>query len=73
MFNYAINQFFYIPIASRYGSVKIEVVSSTVKGLFKGNTVETILLQFTIPIPFLKNEPFCKKAPFNLNFRVNPK
>ena len=64
---------FYVPITSRFGQVKIEVVSSTVKGLFRGNTVETVLLTFSIPVPSLKMEPFNSKTPFTLKFRVDPK
>ena len=63
---------FYVPITSRFGQVKIEVVSSTVKGLFKGNTVETVLLSFSIPVPSIKKEPFNSKTPFTLKFQVKP-
>ena len=51
MFNYSINQMFYVPITNRFGQVKIEVVSSNVKGLFASKTVETVLLAFSIPVP----------------------
>ena len=72
-FDYTINQMFYIPITSRFGQVKIEVVSSTVKGLFRGNTVETVLLSLSIPVPSLNKEPFNSKMPFTLKFGVDPK
>lgn len=49
------------------------MVSSNVKGLFASKTVETVLLSFSIPVPQLKQEPFNNKAPFNLNFKVDPK
>ena len=72
-FDFKIQQMFFIPITSRFGQVKIEVVSSTVKGLFKGNTVETVLLSFSIPVPSLGKEPFNSKTPFSLKFFVDPK
>ena len=64
---------FYVPITSRFGQVKIEVVSSTVEGVFAGKTRETVLLSFSIPVPSLKKEPFNSKTPFNIPFRVDPK
>ena len=64
---------FYVPITSRFGKIKIEVVSSNVKGLFTSKTIETILLSFSIPVPQLKKEPFNNGAPFPLNFKVDPK
>ena len=73
MFNYTINQMFYVPITNRFGQIKLEVVSSNIKGLFASKTVETVLLSFSIPVPQLKKEPFNTKAPFNLNFKVDPK
>lgn len=51
LFTYAINQMFYVPITSRFGQIKLEVVSSNVKGLFASKTVETVLLSFNIPVP----------------------
>lgn len=53
--------------------MKIEVVSSTVKGLLTERYVETVLLSFSIPIPRLKLEPFNSSSPFNFNFKVNAK
>ena len=64
---------FYVPITNRFGQIKIEVVSSNVKGLFASKTVETILLSVSIPIPQLKKEPLNNKAPFNLKFKVDSK
>jgi hypothetical protein len=73
MFDYSINQMFYVPITSRFGQIKLEIVSSNVKGLFASKTVETVLLSFSIPVPQLKKEPFNKKAPYSLNFKVDPR
>jgi len=64
---------FYVPITSRFGQIKLEVVSSNVKGLFAVKTVEHVLLSFSIPVPQLKKEPFNKNTPFSLGFRVDPK
>ena len=52
--NYNISQVFFIPITNRFGHITVEIVSSTVKGLFKGNTVQQVLFSTTIPIPKLK-------------------
>ena len=64
---------FYVPITSRFGRIKLEVVSSNVKGLFASKTVEHVLLSFSIPVPQLKKEPFNSNAPFSLDFKVDPK
>jgi hypothetical protein len=43
-----------MPVWNRFGIIKIEVISIQLKGLLRGNTVEEILFQLTIPIPKLR-------------------
>eukprot|EP00351_Strombidinopsis_sp_SopsisLIS2011_P000395 CAMPEP_0116872540 /NCGR_PEP_ID=MMETSP0463-20121206/3308_1 /TAXON_ID=181622 /ORGANISM="Strombidinopsis sp, Strain SopsisLIS2011" /LENGTH=105 /DNA_ID=CAMNT_0004512899 /DNA_START=650 /DNA_END=967 /DNA_ORIENTATION=- len=69
-FSYKINQRFYIPITNRFERIKVDVVTSFVKGIIQGRTVEEVIKSFVIPIPFLKDKPYSYKDSLKFKFKL---
>ena len=59
-YSFFINQQIFVPVTNRFGHLKLEIVSSTVKGLFKGREVEQTLFTCIFPVPKLRERKFQK-------------
>ena len=66
--NYKVRQLFFIPITNRFDVLTLEIVSYETTGLFQGQHKESIIEEFSIPIPVLKQR---EKLPLSLP--INPK
>lgn len=66
--NYKVRQVFFIPITNRFDVLTLEIVSYVTTGLFQGQHKESIIKEYSIPIPVLKQR---EKLPLSL--AINPK
>ena len=61
MFNFQLQQAFYIPISNRFGQVLIEIISTSMRGILQVRTEEKVIFSESIPIPVIRELQSKKK------------